>query len=98
MQLSTFKQQSIVAFEAANEEVLNQIVGRDITDRYFCFIQNDRVWMKHYLDTVSDYDLQTVNSQMAQYICEHYELQNNGVEQNYPYSYLIQSYHELIPR
>jgi hypothetical protein len=97
MQLSTFKQQSIVAFEAANEEILNQIIGRDITDRFFCFIQNSREWMKYYLDTVSECGLQTVNSQMTQYICEHYGLQNSGVEQHHPYSYLIQSYHELIP-
>lgn len=97
MQLSTFKQQAIVAFETANQGNLNQfIIGRDITDRFFCFIQNSREWMKHYLDTVSECGLQPVNSQMAQYICEHYGLRNNGVEQHYPYSYLIQSYHELI--
>ena len=95
MELSEFKQQAVVAFETTNAELVSSPIGRDITDRFFCFVQSSREWMKHYLDTVSEHDLQTVNSQMAQYICEHYGLHNNGVEQHYPYSYLIQSYHEL---
>ena len=95
MELSVFKQQAIAAFEMANADLVSPPIGRDITDRFFCFVQSSREWMKHYLDTVSEYGLQTVNSQMAQYICEHYVLHNNDVEQHHPYSYLIQSYHEL---
>lgn len=97
MILSQFKTQALNAFEKANADTINQIVGRDITDRFFCFIQGNREWMKHYLDTVSEFGLQTVNSQMAQYLCEYYGLKNNGEEQRHPYSFLIQSYHELVP-
>ncbi|MCR5444499.1 MAG: hypothetical protein K6E96_02295 [Bacteroidales bacterium] len=96
MELSEFKQQALAAFEIANAQFISSPIERDITDRFFCFIQSSREWMKHYLDTVSNHGLQTVNSQMAQYICEHYGLHNNEVERHHPYSYLIQSYHELV--
>ena len=53
--------------------------------------------MKNYLDTVAETgSLQVVNSQIAQYICDWFKLENNGIEVKQPESNLIQSYHELV--
>ena len=96
MVLSDFQKQAIVAFEQFIGADRDNYIAPDITDRFFCFIQNDRVLMKNYLDTVAETgSLQVVNSQMAQYICQHFGLKS-GREKHHPYSNLIQSYHELI--
>lgn len=98
MVLSTFMQQAIVAFEEMEPTITTQQIDCDITDRFFCFVQKNRVWMKNYLETIAETgNLQVVNSQIAQYISKHYNLQNNGVEIENPNSILIQSYHELVP-
>ncbi len=66
-----------------------------ITDNIFCFIQNDKVLMKEYLNLIAKQgDLGTVNSHLAQEIAKRYHLQNKNLKDT-PSSNLIQSYSEL---
>ena len=97
MNINDFKRDALQSFIECKPDITKDPVGRDITDRFFCFVQNDRLWMKNYLDTVAETgNLQVVNSQIAQYICDWFKLKNNGIEVNQPESHLIQSYHELV--
>lgn len=104
MDFKSFKEESVAAFEQSvirerNENVFEEIkVGGHITDHYFCFIQNSREWMKEYLYQVAAMgNLANVNKQIAEYLRDEYGLKTNDVKVDYPFSFLIQGYHKLIP-
>ena len=69
---------------------------KQITDNFFCLVQNDKELMKAYLDLVADKgDLQYVNSHIAQEIAKRYGLKSILDQNKEPKSNLIQSYTEL---
>lgn len=72
-------------------EVLTEY-DEQITDSIFCFIQNDRVLMKKYLDIVAAKgSLQDVNKQIGREIALHYGLKGYSKDKE-PKSVLISSY------
>lgn len=99
MQLSTFKQQVVRSFRRNNRGILNQwLASGDITDRFFCYIQNNRIQMKNYLETIAEEgDLRRVNNQIAHYIRKEFNLHSLKRRNNKPRSLLIQGYTILIP-
>ncbi|MGM0421449.1 MAG: hypothetical protein ACQEQG_10755 [Bacillota bacterium] len=67
--------------------------NKDISDRIFLMIQNDRELMEKYLDLVSGSDQETVNQEIVEAINARYELEYKG--KNYePESTLIKYYEE----
>lgn len=72
-------------------EVLTEY-DEQITDSIFCFIQNDRVLMKKYLETVAATgNLQDVNKQIGREIVRRYGLKGYSKDKE-PKSVLISSY------
>lgn len=72
-------------------EVLTEY-DEQITDSIFCFIQNDRVLMKKYLDIVAVIgSLQDVNKQIGREIVHRYGLKGYSKDKE-PKSVLISSY------
>ena len=85
-------------FERMNPDILtNTTTMNNVTDRLFCFIQNDHRWMRVYLHTVAHKgNLSAVNSMIAKMTRDRYDLRNNGTKVKNPQSTLIQGYHELV--
>ena len=72
-------------------EVLTEY-DEQITDSIVCFIQNDRVLMKKYLETVAATgNLQDVNKQIGREIVRRYGLKGYSKDKE-PKSVLISSY------
>ena len=66
-----------------------------ITDSLFCYIQEDRLRMNEYLDTVAKVgDLQEVNKQIGRAVTRHYNLKGFDTEEN-PKNTLTLTYSKL---
>lgn len=67
---------------------------REITDIFFCYIENDRKLMHDYLRVIGrDSDLDTTNRALGAAVKERFNLEN-GDENSKPKSKLIESYTE----
>ena len=66
---------------------------RQITDRFFCYIENDRDLMYKYLSVIGrdDSNLDQTNTTLGMAVKKWFELDNSGQEPN-PKSKLIKSY------
>lgn len=77
------------------KDFINEVLVKydeQITDSVFCFIQNDRLLMKEYLDMVADTgSLQDVNKQIGREIVRRYGLKGYSKEKE-PRSMLISSF------
>lgn len=80
------------------EEFVDIVISRKnkgITDEIFLLIQNDKDFMKQYLELVEDVGRHNVNKQIGKLIKEKYHLKNDEQRCNNPISTLISSHQEF---
>jgi len=84
MTLDEFKKEALSAFT------------KEITDIFFCFIENDRELLQKYLRVIGrEADLDTTNTALGRAVKEWFKLENDG-ENEEPKSRLIRSYTKHI--
>lgn len=80
------------------EEFVDIVISRKnkgITDEIFLLIQNDKDFMKQYLELVEDAGRHNINKQIGKLIKEKYHLKNDEQRCNNPISTLISSHQEF---
>jgi hypothetical protein len=79
------------------ERALTQFT-REITDIFFCFIENDKDLLQEYQRVIGrDGDLDTTNKKLGEAVKSWFRLENGNENRN-PKSKLIRSYTEHIRR
>ncbi len=68
--------------------------NKDITDRIFLLIQEDRELMIRYLDLVREMGRQTMNKEIGKAIKKEFNLTDGPAQNKQPKSTLIRSYQE----
>ena len=79
-------------------DLVDKVIARKnktITDEVFCLIQEDRDFMREYLQLVTEKGYKTVNRHIGKLVKEMYQLTDDGRSSEPPKSTLILSYQEF---